>query len=431
MKLEKLILENYKGSGSKIEIRFNDGITYLIGLNGSGKTLIGWALQHLFDESKTFFNSKYRRRMITEGATKMIVGGEFFDKETDKSLIIKKSNTKNDNPRLVIKSSDNSINTMKDVLKMIDPLFLRPFDIVTKSSKEQAELIGVNTFKYDVSIRNAKAVLVPFRAEINRCKKVLESYDEVPEKIEKISYAELFEEKKRIKQFNATQSELEDELLHYNVNSFIEDIEREYPDISFIEKRNKIIDTLNSLKIPESYKNTEEIQSKINSAEKTNEKALAYQEYKKVESQKDEATKSFDVEQKNVEKAQQDKIDYIKSCKVMNGISFDDEGGLQISAFGQTNAYLNEHFFSRGQILKLSFQFAIMKILKARKEKQDIIPLIFIDNAESLDKENIKYIQDMVEKHNIQVVLTIVDDKAKAGQYSIMIDEKTIKGYKE
>lgn len=420
MTLDKLTLKNFKGSGSNIEVRFDNKITYLIGINGSGKTLIGWALQYLLDESKTFFNSKYRRRMITEGADKLKVGGEFIDKKTGKTLIIKKSNTSNDNPRLVIKSSDNSINTIEDVLKMIDPLFLRPFDIIKHTPKEQAQLIGVDTTKHDESIRNAKAVLVPFRSDINRYKKVLESYEEIPEKIEVVDILALVNEKQKIIDFNDVQKT--NQLVAEQLKK---EIEKAKENLINAQKH------FDSLPKSVSLKSIIEIDNKIASVNEVNAKAFAYQEYKKIEEQQQEAIKSFAEEQKNIEKAQQDKIDYIHSCKVMKGISFDDEGGLQISAFGQKDAYLNESFFSRGQIIKMSIQFAIKKILKAREEKQEVIPLIFIDNAESLDKDNQKYIQEMVDKHKIQVVMTIVGDKPKAGQHSIMIYEKMIKGYKE
>ena len=74
-KLAKLTLQNFKGSSSELEIRFNGLVTYLVGINGAGKTMIGMAIQYLF-KGKKFFNSQYRRRIITEGKDKMKVSAE-------------------------------------------------------------------------------------------------------------------------------------------------------------------------------------------------------------------------------------------------------------------------------------------------------------------------------------------------------------------
>ena len=35
--LKTLVMENYKGSASNVTIKFNDNITYLVGVNGTGK----------------------------------------------------------------------------------------------------------------------------------------------------------------------------------------------------------------------------------------------------------------------------------------------------------------------------------------------------------------------------------------------------------
>ena len=45
-KINKLTLKNFKGS-TKLEVRFGDKVSYLIGINGSGKTMIGNAIQYL------------------------------------------------------------------------------------------------------------------------------------------------------------------------------------------------------------------------------------------------------------------------------------------------------------------------------------------------------------------------------------------------
>ena len=99
-----------------------------------------------------------------------------------------------------------------------------------------------------------------------------------------------------------------------------------------------------------------------------------------------------------------------------------------ISAFGQKNAYLTEDFFSRGQIMKLSIQLMVNKILTLKKE-HDVIPFILIDDANILDEKLLSYINKIVEKYDIQVAYLWVGDKPKEGKFSILIEERQIKEY--
>ena len=426
MKLDKLTLENFKGSASKLEVRFNEAVTYLIGINGAGKSMIGNAIQFLFT-GKTFFNPKYRRKMISSDSKRMKVSGEFVNKETGKTMLISQSLTTGDTPNLKIETSDGSILEMTDVLEMIDPIYLRPFSIINESPKRQAEMVGVDTTKCDDAVTEAKKRLVPLRAEVDRCKKIFGQYETEPDKIEKVNILDLVAEKENIIIFNKKQRDKETAI--NNQREAIEGIENEIIKLQTkLEEHNK---TLGTLPNPETEKFSNDIQTKIDSAEDTNNRAQAYEYYMSDKQDLEKAKEVFKVEEKNVIKATEAKIEYIKSCKVSDKISFDGEGGLMINAFDQENAYLNEDFFSKGQILKLAIQLCLIDIKKHQAENKDTIPFIFIDNAEALDKANHEYIQQVSEKHKLQFVLAYQDDQPRPGKSCIMLNEKIIKKYKD
>ena len=426
MQLDKLTLENFKGSTSKLEVRFNEMVTFLIGINGSGKSMIGNAIQFLF-AGKTFFNPKYRRNMISGDAKRMKVSGEFINKETGKTIIISQSLTTGDTPNLKIETSDGSNLKMAEVLEMINQIYLRPFSIINESPKKQAEMVGVDTNECDLAIKNAKDKLVPLRAEVTRYKKVLENLGDKPEKVEAVNISKLYEEKENITKFNEKQNH--NKLMIYTHKTTISDIEIEISNLTIrLEEYKKELATMPP---PEPLKSLDEINEKFANTNEITRKANRYNLYTETKELLTNAETIFTTEEKNVIKAQQDKVDYIKSCKVPDKISFDDEGGLTISAFDQENVYLNEDFFSKGQILKLAIQLCLINIKHRQSEGKETIPFIFIDNAESLDKANHEYIQEVSDKHKLQFVLAYQDDKPKSGKSCILLTEKAIKRYKE
>ncbi|GAG11898.1 unnamed protein product, partial [marine sediment metagenome] len=245
-------------------------------------------------------------------------------------------------------------------------------------------------------------------------------------KIERVNILELVNQKEDILNFNKIQRDRENAINSHR--EAIEEIEIKIIDLqNEQEKYNKELALMPN---PETDKFSDDIQTKIDTAEDTNNKAQTYEHYTSDKQNLETANTKFTAEEKNVTKANEAKIDYIKSCKVPDKISFDDEGGLMISAFKQENAYLNEDFFSRGEILKLAIQLCLINIKKLQATG-DTIPFIFIDNAEGLDKKNLAYIDDTNQKHKIQFVLAYQDDKPKPGKSCIMLTEKAIKKYKE
>jgi len=433
-KIAKLTLENFKGSPSELIVRFNDKVSYLVGINGSGKTMIGTALQYLF-EGKSFFNNKYRRRIITDGKDRMKVSGEFVHTETGKTFIISQSLTANDNPNLKIEGGAGIAVCLEDILEMIDMLYLRPFEIINRTPIEQAKLLGVDTKQHDIAIKKAKDDLKIPRANLKSIKERIKVYPEGgPEKVEPVNLKELYDERDAINEFNREQTQLQIKLDNKQLDithseNIIERLERELE-----LERQKIVDTLAIIKtmdIPKEQKSLDDITAKINNADETSKKANAYENYKALLKEQEEADKKYKEYEAKETEAKESKITYIKSCNVPSSVTIDDDGGMQITAFGQTAAYLNEDFFSRGQILKMSIQLCVKKMIANMNENKNIIPLIFIDNAESLDQDKLEFIDNIAEKYKIQFILAYQDNKPKAGKSCILLEEKAIKKYKE
>jgi len=432
-KVAKLKLKNFKGS-TELEVRFNDKVNYLIGINGSGKTMLGNAIQYLF-EGKTFFNNKYRRRIITEGQSKMKVVGEFVHTETGKTLVISHSLTSKGSTNLKIEGgTENGDLGIDNVMEMINMLYLRPFEIINKTPQEQAKYLGVDTTKYDDIIKAKKANLVSPRAEITIIKAKLKGYQFEPEKVDSVSLKDLYEERENIKLFNEEQLGRNSEITSqtFSIQTQERKIKKLEDELQFEE--NALItmnEILTSLVKPEKTQSIDDVTSRIDNADSINKKATAYNTW--IELKEDLKTKNvtFATKESEVTTAQEEKITYIKSCKVAPSISFDDEGGLIIDAFGQKGVYLKEEFFSRGQILKMAIQFCLVKIVKDRNDGKDTIPIIFIDNAESLDDDKIKFIEEKATKHGIQFILADQGSEPKTGKSCIMLEEKAIKEYKE
>ena len=426
-KAAELTLVNFKGS-TKLKIKFNGNVTFLIGVNGSGKTMIGTAFQYLF-EGKTFFNNKYRRRMITDGEDKLKVIGEFTNEETGKSFKITRTLTSNDSPNLKVECDDNDSLDMKEILSMINILYLRPFEIVKMTPQEQAKLVGVDTTDYDKKIKEKKSNLTVPRSDLKRVKDKLKEYVVDPVKIDKVILKDLYEERDNIREFNQEQLNRNSEITSqtFSMQSQNQKIKKLEEELEF--EKNSLTtmeDILESLDKPEPTQSLDNVKAKIENADATNTKATTYNTW--IELNENLKTKKvrFAFKQQDVKDAEQNKIDYIKSTKVDPSVTFDEDGGLRLTAFGHTEAYLNEAFFSTGQILKLSIQFCLIKMLKDRANNLPTIPVIFVDNAEGLDKKNLEYIDKISKEYNIQFILGYQDDKPQDGKNCIMLSEQSI-----
>lgn len=425
-KLAKLTLKNFKGS-TNLEVRFDGKVNFLIGINGSGKTMIGNAIQYLF-EGKTFFNKKYRRKIITDGEDKMKVVGEFFNSESGKTLVITQSLTAKDNPNLKIESGNEKTLGMNDVMDMINMLYLRPFDIINKTPQEQAKLLGVDTSKYDKNIEDKKEKLKLPRAELKKDKDKFKEYLTKPEKIDKPKpISELYTERDNINTFNNNQNILAKNILNQEHMIAIAMDRIHNLNISIFTMETNLI----GFDKPKEEKPTKDILQKIVSADDIKKKYDKYTKYTTLQSDIAIKETAFATKEGEVTKAEEEKIAYVKQSNVPSSVSFDDEGGLLITAFNQEEVYLKEEFFSKGQILKMAIQFCLIKIVKDKQKGKDTIPILFIDNAESLDESKLDYIHDISEKHKLQFILAYQNDKPLDGKTCILLEEKAIKGYKE
>jgi|GEM_PF-4784821 len=426
-KAAELTLVNFKGS-TKLKIKFNGNVTFLIGVNGSGKTMIGTAFQYLF-EGKTFFNNKYRRRMITDGEDKLKVIGEFTNEETGKSFKITRTLTSNDSPNLKVECDDNDSLDMKEILSMINMLYLRPFEIVKMTPQEQAKLVGVDTTDYDKKIKEKKSNLTVPRSDLKRVKEQLKAFLHIPEKVVAVNLKDLYEERENIKLFNEEQLNRNSEITSqtFRVQEQERKIKKLEEELQFeknaLATKNGILE---SLVKPEPTQSLDNVNSRIDSADNTNLNARTFDKYVSLKSELAIEETTFATKEQEVKDAEQNKIDYIKSTKVDSSVTFDENGGLRLTAFGHTEAYLNEAFFSTGQILKLSIQFCLIKMLKDRANNLPTIPVIFVDNAEGLDKKNLEYIDKISKEYNIQFILGYQDDKPQDGKNCIMLSEQSI-----
>lgn len=426
-KLKELILNNFKGSASEMKIIFSNNITHIIGMNGSGKSMIGNAIQFLH-QGKSYFSSKYRSEMITDDAKGLGVIAEYINIKTGNTIKVTAKLSRKDNPSLKIESSDEKEITKEDLNEMLDLLFFRPMYITKLSPKEQALLVGVDTSDNDNLIKAAKENLKPYRAEVNMLKTLISDKKE-PEKVEKVNLSSLYKEKDEIRIFNDNQSNIlkEKETLQRKKESIITNIENLQLSLNDI---NEELTTLPEIKEKKSLEN---IQTIIDNAETTNKKAELYLSYMKEKENLAEAEKKYETNNKLVTQAKDKKLEYIKSCKLpFPNVKFDDDGGLVISAFNYKDkneyVYLNEDFYSKGQIMKIAIGMLTYKILKI-KDKHDVIPFLLIDDADLLDDNLISYINDIANKNEIQVVYLLVGDEPQEDKFCIMMEEKKIKEY--
>lgn len=415
----------------ELKVDFARGLSYLVGINGSGKTTVIYALwaglKGIVSKGKPGALIANRYEMIGDYAKTSKLEIDLYDTVKEMVVQVRTKITKAGNE---ITATDQNGAPMPEgyVDNLFNLMCIDPTSFAGATPQEQALALGIDTSEYDEKVKALKADRTDITREVKRLQGVVANWGELKE-VEPVDTVKLVAEKDKIIMFNQEQELLGDQLEAYALTKFMDDKAGElrekgsgWGEIPFNDRRDFIIQHLNSLVEPVEHKPTVEIDEKIANADQTNRDANDYQTYTNdkaaLKTQVDLGVK----QNKAIDKVLADRTAYIKSCKLpFSNMSIDENGCLAVG-----DRTFAEVYRSSGELWSMS-----AKLLATLNPE---LKVIIVRDANILDDDKRAGIEALskpvmskdgkeVIREAYQVIFEYVDTKPVEDRHTILLKE--------
>ena len=384
------------------------------GKNGSGKSTVIDAIRFLMKGTKEVPSD-----VVTHGFEKAEIVGTIDD------YVIRRLIKPDGKTSLTIESKSGKVPKPQEFLDKISNQFLDPQWFMSLPGPEKKKVLmdylGIDFTEIDSRIKQAEEERLIVGRELRAIGEVVP----VP-KSDPVSMSNLLERRKEILAFNqeqkGKQKRIEDKIKE--LISFVErslrllDAEKEIKKIEHrwetIDKETRqMIQEIKKLPIPEAEKSLEEVDNEIARIEELNKKAQAYQQYLQKKKYKEDKQALYDALDEQVKKLRQEKIDMVNNAKLpIPGLTF-TENGLSFQGVTDEN-------WSESESLKIAIMLA--------HAFSGELNLVYIKNGNAFDSESMRKIKSYAEKHDMQIIMEVVDDSYALNDESVIyIEEGEIK----
>lgn len=417
MKIKKLKLQNF-AKFTNFECEFDGKVTHLVGINGSGKTIIGltalWAcLKGISEKTKNGQLVGERFRFIGDAKATADIELTLFDEKQNIEVIITNHISKQSNQITFKSNIPDKINN-EWLNNLLSVAFLSAKNFTSLNGKEQAILLGIDTEKYDKNILELKNEFTLLNRDYRNFGEIKEI-----EKVDKISISELINQKEKIDIYNRKQ----DDLLtnRDTLNSLLLKAKKEIENTEntlkgLLEDKKEIENDLMILPQIEDKKSTIEITEKINNVEQINSAADLFVSMKNQKKLKQEKGLQLDANKEQQNKAEKERLDFIKSFKFeFDTLSVDEDGKLLLD-----DRPIKEPYFSKGEL-----EIIVAKLYASQNPE---LKIRFIDDFELLDEGNQKKILESLLASNFQIITAEVGENTNQENTILLRECKEIKG---
>lgn len=427
IKLKNINIKNL-GAIQNIEIEFDDKITRLVGVNGSGKTSVLnaiWAAFKGIAQKGSDYLIAEKFRMLYPGSKSADIYLTLIDESKGAKITIKRHFTKDTNTITFDAPKGYPVDD-RWLTGLLNVSLMSANKFTSMTGKEQALALGVDVSEFNEKIDTLKDDAKGIRRDISSCGELIPV-----EKTEKIVVSELLKERDKIIEFNDLQREREQKIeeatnLITEINTENNEIEAQIRTLKEKLTKNearikKGKEYADKLEVPEPEKTTDEVDEKMKGAENTNEKALLYERYIEEKTAKEQKEAEL---QKNLyaqKEVQAEKNKYMQSQKFgVEGITVDESGGLLCDG-----KLIRSPYFSTGELE--------MKVASLASSLNPELKVRFIDGFEALDDKNqTKIIEDLTGA-GFQVIVTEFGNKREKENTVLLKDctvfDKSVKEY--
>ena len=426
MKVRSLILQNF-ALVREIKVSFDKDVTYLCGVNGSGKTMVGlnaiwFILKGLAQKGEGLIAERFR--FVGPHGRSAKGEMEVFDEDLDVTHTITRKLTK-DKTELAIKSSDGKERGEEFLASLFSAILINPAGFSQMSGREQAQALGIDTTEFDDRRRSLVTDRLVVGREVKHLKEAAEGTVGA-EKVEPVSLADLLDQKTQIEEYNALVDEkitAKQELFdHYSgLAAELESLEREQlrckQEFNAAKKAYGDMETL-ALDPPD-LAGIKEINQKIAGAEETNQGARDYQ--KSLDDKKvfEQTNVRYQEIKTAIAQVDDDKAQYLASQELpFKNITIED------GEFRLNGKPFKAPYFSTGECLKLGAKIAA-KIAEKQGRQLDYV---WIPSSQDLDEENRKALFEDLVKMGFQVVCEYVSATKRDEDFSILLHEMEVMG---
>jgi DNA repair exonuclease SbcCD ATPase subunit len=446
------LLKNF-AEVNEIQIDLNDDITYLIGENGSGKTICGlnavwFVLEGIAKTGKKVLHAD-RFRFIGKYGKSAIGQITLYDEKEDIEIYLQRKMTKSATT-LEIAASDGRDLGPNFVDKIFNIFSINPEGFAQLTPKEQAVILGVDT----TDIEAKKSVVYEQRKEqgyaVKQLHGAITECGDV-EKAENIDIKKLLDKKNKLSQDNKQNFALaqeQREALYQEATAHnekqsalqrmrlktqgcinglmtkIKELQREIEKASVAIKKEES----NLEKMPEAKPlmgtniplpkyveyDTSNLDETIERAQENNRKAVVWTEFENLKQKHKKATATHVAKDAEYKKLEDERVKYLKSRDLpFSNVTINDKGELLVDGRPFCSPY-----FSKGEILRAGIKMA------ASKETE--LKYIFVPDAQSIDEASREVLFAELISKGFQVVAEMVGTKKKDGDNSILLKESRI-----
>jgi len=415
MKIKQLKLKNFAGF-TDFECVFDNEITHLVGVNGSGKSFVGitaiWAcVKGVAERSKDGLIGERFRFIKGKSADLQLT---VYDEKTGETIEIKNHMTAQGNS-ITCEPVQNET-WLSDFFNVA---FLSAKNFCNMDSKKQALLLGIDVEKFDIDLK----ILKEQYTLINRDIREFGSLDDI-EEVKSVNINELirkkddleseyYEKQSKISEHNQNAHTRNEQRTHYFAK--ISDLKKQ------LAKCEKWLEDYPNIKIQNDIAkpNIDFIKEQIANAQDLNKKANEYQI--NIQRKKDKLKKEDELfeNKERQSKVEANRLSYIQSFNFgFDGLKVDFDGNLLLN-----DRPIKEPYFSKGEleIIIAKLHISINPNLHVR----------FIDDFELLDEDNQKKIVDGLLASGFQIITAEVGKK-KTKKNTILLREcKQVDNYNE
>ncbi|HEA19686.1 MAG TPA: hypothetical protein ENH87_02060 [Pricia antarctica] len=417
MKIKKLKLKNFH-EFTDFECEFNDQITRLVGINGSGKTTIGltaiWAcLKGISERSKDGQLIGERFRFIGKGRPTSDIELTLIDETMGVEIVVKNHISKATN-HMSFKAPDDYPVNQKWLNGLLNVAFISARHFASIDSKQQATLLGIDTSKYDADISNLKAEYTLLNRDYTNFGELVE-----PEKVEEVKVDKLALELQTLqdidqKHYDKTEEDWLDST--ETTTNLKNDIVQLKADLQEKERLLKTaeIDSEKQFKVLERLENPVDkiakIQGELKTAGETNKKYNTWKTWDDDSKDKAKAKKLVDANQAKQKVKTKERLDYIKKFNFgFDNMSVGENGELLLN-----DRPIKEPYYSKGEL-----EIVVAKLFMSKDPE---LRYRFIDDLQDLDDKNQTKIIDSLLKEGFQILTAEVGDK-KVKDNTLLIKE--------
>lgn len=465
MKIKSIKLENF-AKYDKIEVSFDENITYLIGKNASGKSTLGinavWFLFQGISERTNGNNSPLiadRFRFI--GPNGKTANGEMIlhDEKTGADIKVLRKLTKTGTD-LSFEAPDGYELGQQWLTDLFNIFLIAPKKFTELSPKERAKALGIDTKQFDQHIAELKKEYT----EINA---VYRSYGELTEveKVDRVDVSVLQAQKKEVadrlnakylenkkaneaakKEWEAKCDVIDAECTkfnneQYNLDNLLMEVNSAFKVLQGAGYEGLEVEQfIDSLGKPQEARKFEDfypaepvyidelpdrteldaIDAQIVTAGETNNNALLYEQYLEKKTKKGVYETALRVNKGKQAATEAERLEYIKAFKFpFSNLTVGEDGELLLNG-----KPIKQEYFSTGELLK------IIPVLISTTQPE--LKYVFLQDFNLMDEEKQKEIEDFLTGKGFQLVVEVVGKSKIADKNCILLrDNVVVENYEE